>query len=406
MKKIYFCFSVVYLHFLVVTAALGYVPTFSGQTGDFDSDLTRNYHAFTKSLTSHAVFQPSQAVTNPLMDYVLFLTSYSQDHKVSVALDYMLKTSGPFGFSGKPADEQEKVFLAASAQAITLQHSDLAGKSYTKSEHQDEILRLQGLAKKGNPEHPYHPKITLPARADSLVTSTQGERWQSFLTLITDENLTKRQFAAKKLNEGAKADWLNDVLLCGYLMGLMPDVEDRLSLKVRDYLDESWKKDNRWMELKHNYVQWRFPIYTVGQGDGIAPRTLITTRQTLADHGQVETSMQEMLAASFVRKVTFWGGQLDKSLKIVPLSKAEDKALGTPVAGQTWSENWVIKTHNYLRMDRFLRCLYFFGLQTYVDSLYAFLTKTADAQPAKHGMKESLRRYWSQAKDGKPELAS
>ncbi len=394
MKKIYFCFSVIYLHFLVVTAALGYVPTFTGKSGDFDSDLTSNYHAFTKSLTSHAVFQPSEAVTNPLMDYVLFLTSYSHDRSTALALDYMLKTSGPFGFSGKPADEQEKVFLAASAQAITLQHSDLAGKSYTKSEHQDEILRLQGLAKKGTPEHPYHPKITLPARADSLVTSTQGARWQSFLTLITDKSVSERQFSAKKLNERAKADWLNDVLLCGYLMGLMPDVEGSPP-KVRDYLDQNWANNNTWMEKQHNYVQWWFPIHTVGQGDCIAPRTLITTCQTLKGHGQVGAAMQEMLAASFTRKVTFWGSQLDKSSKIVPLSKAEDKALGTPVAGQTWSENWVIKTHNYLRMTRFLTCLRFFGLQGYVDSLYAYLDETAKT-PDGSGMQGSLG-FWKQA---------
>ena len=149
------------------------------------------------------------------------------------------------------------------------------------------------------------------------------------------------------------------------------------------------------MEKQHNYVQWWFPIHTVGQGDCIAPRTLITTCQTLKGHGQVGAAMQEMLAASFTRKVTFWGSQLDKSSKIVPLSKAEDKALGTPVAGQTWSENWVIKTHNYLRMTRFLTCLRFFGLQGYVDSLYAYLDETAKT-PDGSGMQGSLG-FWKQA---------
>ena len=400
MKKLYFCFAVMYLHFLVVTAALGYVPTFSGNTGDFDSDLTRNYRGFTASLTSHTVFQPSQAVTNPLMDYVLFLTSYSQDRSTALALDYMLKTSGPFGFSDKPADEQEKVFLAASAQAITLQHSDLAGKSYTKSGHQDEILRLQGLAAGGKPEHPYHPTITLPVRADGLVKSTQGERWQLFLTLITDKKLSERQFAATQVNAGAKADWLNDVILCGYLMGIVPDVEGS-PRRVRDYLDKSWKNINQWMEDQHNYVQWWFPIDTVGMGDGIAPRTLITTRQTLKGHGQMGTAMQEMLVVSFVRKVTFWGGQL-KTLKIVSLATEEDKALGVPMNRsrtkqyESWHENWIYNNggHNYLRMTRFLTCLRFFGLQAYVDSLYEYLEKTAKTQT---GSIQVSLGFWRQA---------
>ncbi|RZI46483.1 opioid growth factor receptor-related protein [Candidatus Finniella inopinata] len=394
MKKSLFCF--LFVPFLIATAALAYVPKFDEKDRNLDGQITRNYQGFMAELTSHKVFQPSQAITNPLMDYVMFLTSYSGYGAVAHALDYLLKTGGPFGFSNKPANEQEKVFLAGAAQAVVLSQPGLTPATYKTSNpaHQAEIIRLQSLAASGNLEHPYHPTITMPERAQNP-KATQSQRWQSFLTLIADQCVSERQFKATEVTAGAKADWLNDVLLSGYMMGVMPDVEGSRPA-VRNYLDELWKNTNAWMETQHNYVQWWFPIHTVGLGDRIAPRPLKTTEQTLTEHGQVLTAIQEMLFVSLTRKLTFWGQSLN-GFKITSLSAAEDKALGQPVKGTNWHENWIIKTHNYQRMSRFLTCLRFFKLQNYVDSLYAYLQEAAGSDLAtKHNMSNSVG-FWSKA---------
>ena len=327
-----------------------------------------------------------------------------------MALDYLLKTSGPFGFSKRPAEEQEKVFLAASAQAVVLKHSDLIDTTYLPSSHHGEISRLQRLTRASSTlEHPYHSRISLPAAVNAHRVRPQAHRWLSFLTLITDKRVSVRQFAAIQKNPGrartftGKADWANDIILCGYLMGLLPDVQGSRR-EVRGYLDKAWKHTNQWMEGQHNYVQWWFPIDKIGMGDGIAPRTLITTTQTLTDHPDTRSAVQEMLMASFIRKVTFWGCQLNATPKIVPLSLAEDKALGKAAYGKTWQENWVISTHNYLRLDRLLLCLHYFGLTAHLDNLYIYLQEMTSSQPDGHRMKESLRRFWSQSWQGKSPL--
>lgn len=412
------CNLIIFSIFHFLTLSLGWsavdAPNFDDIDIPVNRRLLREYGRFHQTLASHLVYQPSKAVTNPLVDYILFLTSYSENKETAKALDHMLKTSGPFGFSDKPADEQEKVFIAGAAQAIAQIHHDLVTIDYDSSntDHLTEIRRLQGAALAGAVQHPYHPVITLPPSAQPLADGLkpdldQSGRWQTFLDLLKDEKLSKRQFAAKTVTGKAKADWVNDIILCGYQMGVLPDVEGLSSPpRPRNYLDDSWKNDNSWMEDEHNYVQWWFMIHTIGQGDGIAPRFTEETRQTLNDHRVVLTEVQKMLRMSFARKVTFWGQKLTQFRVIMSLDTTEDQTLRKPVSGKNWHENWIINTHNYLRMNRFLMCFHLFGLNDELNALYAYLGKTVkeeNTSPKNNTyIKGSLDRFWSQAKVGKP----
>ena len=66
MKKAYFCLAIVSLQFLIIKAALGYVPIFSGNCADFDQDLTRNYQGFTTSLAKASRFSTQSSCYQPI----------------------------------------------------------------------------------------------------------------------------------------------------------------------------------------------------------------------------------------------------------------------------------------------------------------------------------------------------
>jgi hypothetical protein len=402
------------------------VPDFGGvdvtDPNALKARLLREHIKFQIELDRHPVYQPSKAITNPLIDYICWLASYSsEDRNVAIALDYLLKTGGPFGFSDRPANEQEKVFIAGAVQVVAIRHRERATVVYTSRNplHSAEVRRLQELAiAAGGPQHPYHDTITLPPSAAPLAADLkpelrQGGRWQLWLGLLGNRTWADNQFAATIVTGNAKADWLNDILLTGCMLGLVPDMEGSPSPRVRNYLDDAWKRSNEWMEAQHNYVQWWFIIHTVGMGDGIAPRYIHSTYLILVAHPAILAAIQQMLRMSFARNVTFWGQKFGAKGKIVPLDEADKKhpdlkllleENASKPAVRDWHDSWLTRNgrHNILRMSRYLRCLWFFGLRRELDDLYAYLEETVTKRHTDSYIQGSLKNHWSQAKGGRP----
>eukprot|EP01037_Dinobryon_pediforme_P015686 gene15686-15838_t len=107
---------------------------------------------------------------------------------------------------------------------------------------------------------------------DELKNMNTNEGWMRFKRLLLNPDLFKEGNA---LSSDRKASWLNDVELIGFQMGVLPNFRG-------DYIDTLWAKDNQWMEVQHNYVQWWFPNEVVGMGDGIlTPRFLESTANIL-----------------------------------------------------------------------------------------------------------------------------
>ncbi len=386
---------------LALESVGAFEPVFSGQADAFNQELTENYQGFQKNLSSSVVYQESQAATHRLLDYTLCLANFVKEENVAKALDYLLKTGGPFGISKRQATSQEQVLLAAVAQIIAIKQPSLVHNLYGgHTTHQQAIQRLQQqVTSSGDFPHPYHPRIDLPSSADFVdqnlkPNADQTHRWRLFLDLLSDYPWVKGQFTLTKDLQN-KLDWLNTPLLCGYLMGVIPDVEKGKTGKLqdRDYLDNLWKQDNLWMESNHKYVQWFFPTPNVGQGDRIAPRYSGAMPYLFQGRPEILTEIQAMMRMSLARKANFWGQRLvytkwdsgGNRVDLIPL-KTQD--------GDKWEQNWIHKTHNYQRMSRFLESLGLFGLLPEQQALWAYLTEIKTKYPQTNN---SYENFWKPA---------
>jgi|GEM_PF-2948598 len=369
---------------------------FSGtlDRGTLDTELRANFKNFKSQLKDHPYYQGSRN-TNLVTDFVMLMTNKAQNSKVRLALDYFLKTGGPFKTRPKKATAQEKVFLAAACQIVSELDPSLAKKDYDdiwpktdRSEalqkHLKRVLEIQGKLD----VHPFRDSSTLKHEASlKLSTAEVKLNWKPFKDLLLSPDL----FKAGSLNlpgdtRGlAKASFLNDIELIGFQLAAVPDIHG-------NYIDDLWANDNQWMEDQHNYVQWWFPIETIGMGDGIkAPRFLPSTTAILTKNPQILASVQGIMRESFSRKARFWGQKLiyERNASSVKLEKLEGD-------DEKWERNWIKKTHNYLRMSRFLTSLRLFGLIPERDALWEYLTAVKDKED-NADLTKSYEGYWKKA---------
>ncbi len=356
---------------MTAASAADFDVHFSG--ANLDSELRENFKGFKAHIKKSSYYQPSLNAT-PLVDFVMLLTNKSADRNVRYALDYLIKTGGPFGMHRKKATGQESVFLAATAQIIVEQDPAFADKTYdairplragsAEARHLAKVLEIQRKFVSGDHANPLRGPLVLPPAAADIPDPLKpdvNKGWELFKGLLRDPNLFKEP--SGKSNPTPKASWLNDVESLGFLIGVVPNIRG-------DYIDMLWTKDNPWMEWEHNYVQWWFPIDTVGSGDGVnAPRFLDSTNTILQNNDAVRTYAQQMMRVSFARKASFWGQRVvnngDGTLRLEKLAVVHGE--------KDWEENWIYKSHNYLRMTRFLHSLRFLGLIPERNALFEYL---------------------------------
>ena len=314
-----------------------------------NTKLEKGYDHFTQEINMSPTVKLS---ARPIMDYILALSPFVEEQNVAEALDYLIKTGGPWGISKTPATPAEAFALISAAQSVQTAHPEVTAKN------QD------------NASLHYQVVVALQKKEISLETGALMEAIKS----------SDPTFFTNNSQAYPKTEFWNDFLLFGFLMGAAPDIHGR-------YLNDIWNFDNAKLESQHNYIQWIFPIMTVGMGDGAkTPRVTDHTRILLQKHPLLLELIQQKMRLSLERMVTFWGQELEKRYSPNKIQ---------PVVGQeAWQENWIVKTHNYLRMSRILTCLNLFGLKDERDVVWKYLDDTAKKDPR---VKDSYNNYWKNA---------
>jgi len=121
------------------------------------------------------------------------------------------------------------------------------------------------------------------------------------------------------------------------------------------------------LELKHDYIQWLFPLPEPSGANALAP--LLSSADVAAFHE--EDSLRRALLQSLVLMLHFYGLDLADGSGGVQVVRAEN-------FGER-SENWLTHAnHNFLRISRILRSLALLGLSRYagaflqcLDGIYA-----------------------------------
>lgn len=289
----------------------------------------------------------------PIVDYILALTQHTNNKNVAAALDYLLKTGGPWGISKTPATPAQAYALITAAQSVKKNHPEVANSNQSNNTaHYQAVVHIQ------------RQKI--------------NEETKLLIDAVTSQEIP---FFTKESNADPQTTFWNDFWLFGFLMGAAPDIEGR-------YLSDIWNFDNEKLESQHDYIQWIFPITTVGMGHKEkTPRITSHTRKLLKSHQNLLDAIKNNMHQSLNRMANFWGHALieesDKVQKLVPIKGAEQ-----------WQENWIEKTHNYLRMSRILECLSLFGLSEERDALWNYLDDVARKDPR---VRKSHQNFWKNA---------
>lgn len=156
-----------------------------------------------------------------------------------------------------------------------------------------------------------------------------------------------------------------------------PDHRGRYLLDILQWPDES-------LETTHDYIQWLFPL---SERSGFNFHAPILDPQTIQQF-RARLDLQQNLHRSFVRMLTFYGLQIDKSHPAL--------VVRAPFFAER-SANWLTPgNHNHLRITRILKSMRTLGLETlaasFLDCLVAIYTEeSAKTYPS---ISEESFHFW------------
>jgi hypothetical protein len=165
--------------------------------------------------------------------------------------------------------------------------------------------------------------------------------------------------------------------LLAFYAGEAPDHRGR-------YLADIVRRDDRWLEATHDYIQWLFPLR---EPSGVLPSAPLIDAEVAAAFATDER-LRSALHASFVRMLAFYG-----------LREAQRQI----VKGENWDErkiDWFTRpTHNDLRITRILKCLGALGCGDDAQRLLAALVSLAQSE-RDFGVSAVSVAYWRDAVRG------
>ena len=163
--------------------------------------------------------------------------------------------------------------------------------------------------------------------------------------------------------------------LTAFYFGSHPDNRGRM-------LAEILRRDDFWLEVTHDCVQWLFPLDEVSRANARAPLVDGATR----DHFRGDPLLQRHLRASLLRMLRFFGLLLAESGEVVP--------------GDQWAERnreWFTHdTHNTLRLTRMIKSLNMLGMANEARALQSGLEALCREDP-QVGISLTTRAYWRDA---------
>jgi Opioid growth factor receptor (OGFr) conserved region len=150
-------------------------------------------------------------------------------------------------------------------------------------------------------------------------------------------------------------------------------------------LDGILAEDDHWLEAKHTYIQWLFPLNKPSEAVPGSP---------VISEGEVElfrtsTGLKQNLMRSFQRMLQFYGFRLAVDSDDYPFV---DKAPSFEKRKSEWLTPY---NHNYLRISRILESLTLLGLPDMALIFFAALRELYQDNPSSIG--STTYGYWERS---------
>ena len=168
----------------------------------------------------------------------------------------------------------------------------------------------------------------------------------------------------------------NSAALVAFYRAEKPDDRGR-------YLHDILAKDDAWLEYTHDYIQWLFPIRTVGVNLNAPPADDATVEAFHAD-----AALRASLRWSFARMLSFYGLRWKGDDEIVRAEDFERK------------RQWLSAgNHNYLRLTRIMTSLRLLGDADAASALYRCLLEIDGDERAagRESISSTTLAYWEDA---------
>jgi hypothetical protein len=150
-------------------------------------------------------------------------------------------------------------------------------------------------------------------------------------------------------------------------------------------LDGILSEDDSWLERKHNYIQWLFPL---NKPSDAVPGSPIISEQEI-ELFRTDAGLKSKLMFSFQRMLQFYGFKLESD------SDNHPRVVKTQNFDKCIS-NWLSpQNHNFKRITRILESLTLLGLPDMALIFFDALRKIYIDDSATIG--RTTYRYWEQA---------
>ena len=149
------------------------------------------------------------------------------------------------------------------------------------------------------------------------------------------------------------------------------------------YIEDILKRDDAWLEYTHDYIQWLFPIRTVGVNPNAPPADDATIEAFCSD-----PTLRASLRWSLARMLNFYGLRWEGDDEIVRSNDFEHK------------RQWLTPgNHNHLRLTRIMTSLRLLGEPDAAAALYRCLLEIdADERAAgRQPISDATLAYWEDA---------
>lgn len=155
-------------------------------------------------------------------------------------------------------------------------------------------------------------------------------------------------------------------------------------------LEEILKKEDRWLEKNHDYIQWLFP--------SPLPSQYATATSPLLDSSFIEAFqqnpiIQENWKRAFLRILAFYG------LELIELN-GEDSSCVIQRSEQ-WKErsaNWLTpENHNHLRISRILTCMRCLEVNPQWQKAFYEILMDISEHEGKSSISSVSKKHWHQA---------
>lgn len=145
-------------------------------------------------------------------------------------------------------------------------------------------------------------------------------------------------------------------------------------------LEEIWQWPDEKLEAQHDFIQWLFPIKSVGMNPSAPP-----TNSATINAFKTDKTLQDKMRKSFEVMLKFYGLEYGFLGNIKMASDFSKKA-----------ENWLNPgNHNFLRITRILTSLRLHGLEREAQAFFAVLEQIYKAHAKQIGAETFS--YWQNA---------